>query len=54
MLKVMLDSWTEIESTKEVSKEVLWVSVGQRAAELRDVKLEGKKKICHSAWFEPS
>ena len=45
MLKVLLDSWTEIESTKEVSKEVLWVSVGQRAAELRAVKVGGQRKI---------
>ena len=28
-----------------ISKEVLWVSVGQRAAELRDVKVGGKKNL---------
>ena len=27
-----------------LSKEVLWVSVGQRAAELRAVKVEGQQK----------
>ena len=29
----------------DLSKEVLWVSVGQRAAELRAVKVGGQKKI---------
>ena len=29
----------------DLSKEVLWVSVGQRAAELRAVKVGGEKKI---------
>ena len=29
----------------DLSKEVLWVSVGQRAAVLRAVKVEGQKKI---------
>ena len=29
----------------DLSKEVLWVSVGQRAAELRAVKVGGRKKI---------
>ena len=28
------------------SKEVLWVSVGQRAAELRAVRVGGQKKDC--------
>ena len=38
----------------DLSKEAqLWVSVGQRAAELRAVKVEGKKKFCSSAQFEP-
>ena len=42
MLKVLPDSWTEIESTKEdLSEEVLWVSLGQKAAELRAVKVGG-------------
>ena len=29
----------------DLSKEVLWVSVGQRAADLRAVKFGGQKKI---------
>ena len=29
----------------DLSKEVLWVSVGQRAAELRAVKVGGQQKI---------
>ena len=29
----------------DLSKEVLWVSVGQRAAELPAVKVRGQKKI---------
>ena len=33
----------------DLSKEVLWVSVGQRAAELRAVKVGGQKKFCRSA-----
>ena len=43
---MLLLCWTEIESTKkylDLSKEVLWVFVGQRVAELRAVKVEGKK-----------
>ena len=40
------------------SKEVLWVSVGQRAAELWALKVGGQKKFCQSArrgqsGFEP-
>ena len=33
----------------DLSKEVLWVSVGQRAAVLQAVKVGGKKKFCQSA-----
>ena len=29
----------------DLSKEVLWVSVGQRAAEIRTVKVGGQRKI---------
>ena len=36
----------------DLSKEVLWVSVGQRAADLQNVKVGGQKKFCQSAWFE--
>ena len=32
----------------DLSKEVLWVSVGQRAAELRAVKVGGQKKFLPS------
>ena len=45
---MLLLCWTEIESSKkdlDLSKEVLWVFVGQKVAELRAVKVEGKKKI---------
>ena len=31
-----------------LSKKVLWVSVGQRAADLRAVKVEGQQKILSS------
>ena len=42
----------------DLFKEVLWVSVGQRVAEVRTVKVGGQKKFCRSAWrgrsgFEP-
>ena len=30
----------------DLSKEVLWVSVGQRAADLQAVKVGGKKNFC--------
>ena len=33
----------------DLSKEVLWVSVDQRAAKLRAVKVVGQKKFCRSA-----
>ena len=33
----------------DLSKEVLWVSVDQRAAVLQAVKVGGKKKFCRSA-----
>ena len=33
----------------DLSKEVLWVSVGQRAAELQAVKVGGQKKFYQSA-----
>ena len=32
----------------DLLKEVLWVSVGQRAAELQAVKVRDEIKICHS------
>ena len=42
----------------DLSKEVLWVSVGQRASDLQAVKVGGQKKLCLSAHcgrsgFEP-
>ena len=42
----------------DLSKEVLWASVGQRAAVLQAVKVGGQKKFCRSALrgqsgFEP-
>ena len=33
----------------DLSKEVLWVSVGQRAAELPAIKVGGKKKFCQAS-----
>ena len=30
----------------DISKEVLWISVGQRAADLQAVKVGGQKKFC--------
>ena len=36
----------------DLSKEALWVSVGQRASDLWAVKVGGQKKFCQSAWFE--
>ena len=36
-----------------LSKEILWVSVDQRAAVLRAVKVGGQKKFCRSPRFEP-
>ena len=39
----------------DLSKNVLWVSVGQGAADLRAVKVGGqKKKFCRSPQFEPA
>ena len=38
----------------DLSKNVLWVSVGQGAADLRAVKVGGQKKICREARFEPA
>ena len=40
----------------DLSKEILRVSVGQRAEKLLSVKFEGmkKKKFCHSARVEPT
>ena len=38
----------------DLSKEVLWVSVGQGAAALQVVKVEGQKKFCQSDKFEPA
>ena len=37
----------------DLSKNVLWVSVDQGAADLRAVKVGGKKKFCRSAQFNP-
>ena len=37
----------------DLSKNVLWVSVGQGAADLRAVKVGGQKKFCRSPRFEP-
>ena len=42
-----------------LSKNVLWVSVDQGAADLQAVKVGGQKKFCQSAWcgrsrFEPA
>ena len=42
----------------DLSKNVLWVSVGQGAADLRAVKVGGQKKFCQSpqcgqSGFEP-
>ena len=37
----------------DLSKNVLWVSVDQRAEDLRAVKVGGQKKICHAAGLEP-
>ena len=34
----------------DLSKNVLWVSVGQGAADLRAVKVGGKKKILPRGW----
>ena len=43
---MLLESQKEIVPKKEdLSKEVLWFSVGQRATVLRAVKVEGRKKI---------
>ena len=37
----------------DLSEGVLWVSVGQRAADLQSVKVRGQKKFCCSAQFAP-
>ena len=37
----------------DLSKEILWVSVDQRAAVLQAFKVGGKKNFCRSPWFEP-
>ena len=37
----------------DLSKEVLWVSVGQRAAVLRAVKVEGQKKSANCPGSSP-
>ena len=37
----------------DLSKEVLWVSVDQRAAVLLAVKVGGQKKFCRSPRFLP-
>ena len=38
----------------DLSKNVLWVSVGQGAADLRAVKVGGQKKFCRPARFKPA
>ena len=38
----------------DLSKNLLWVSVGQGAADLRAVKVGGKKKFCQPAEFDKS
>ena len=38
----------------DLSKNVLWVSVGQGAADLRAVKVGGKKRFCRLAQFKPA
>ena len=38
----------------DLFKEVLWVSVGQRASDQQAVKVGGQKKFCQSARFEPA
>ena len=38
----------------DLSKELLWDSVGQWASDLRAVKFGGQKKFCQSARFEPA
>ena len=38
----------------DLSKEVLWVSVYQRAADLPAVKVGGQKNFCQAARFEPT
>ena len=38
----------------DLSKELLWISLGQRAAELPAVKVRDKKIFCCSAQFEPN
>ena len=38
----------------DLYKNVLWVSVGQGAADLRAVKVGGQKKICRLARFKPA
>ena len=37
----------------DLSKNVLWVSVGQGAADLQAVKVGGQKKFCRRAGLEP-
>ena len=37
----------------DLSKNVLWVFVGQGAEDLWAVKVGGQKKFCRSAQFEP-
>ena len=38
----------------DLLKEVLWVSVGQRVAELLAVKVGGQKRFRRSPWFKPN
>ena len=38
----------------DLSKEVLWGSVGQRAAKIQAVKVGDLKKSCRAAGFEPN
>ena len=38
----------------DLSKNVLWFSIGQGAADLQAVKVVGKKKICRSTRYRRS
>ena len=46
--KVLNRAWVN-KGGLDLSKEVLWVSVGQRAAELPAIKIGGQKKILPNA-----
>ena len=44
-LKVFLESWAESLITTDLSKEIPWISIDQREAELLAIKVGGLKKI---------